>query len=137
MSVCLHRPIAHFSVDSPSLGTRMFFSSWYSQGSFLLGNFVLFLGRKGKIGEPFREELFLKFLLLEMTIIPKQYILGWRILNAFISVFLHTFLSSSARWEGPSISQRSCKNSRAHTSPSFSQTWRKAWVSSAVPLSCS
>ena len=96
ISVCLYRLIVHFSINSPSLGTRMF-SFWYSEGNFLLGNFFLFLGRKGKIGEPFREELFLKFLQLKMTIIPKQYILGWRILNAFMSVSLYIFLSSSAK----------------------------------------
>lgn len=128
ISVCLYRLIVHFSIDSPSLGTRMF-SSWYSEGNFLLGNFVLFLGRKGKIGENLSERnCFSNSFSSKWPSYQNNVFWEWgRILNAFMSLSLYTFLSSSVKWKRSSTSQSRCKNSRAYTLPSFSQTWRKAW----------
>jgi hypothetical protein len=67
----------HLSVDYQPLAIRIFFSSWYRKGFFLMGNFFdLPLGMKGEGRKPFLHLLFLKCLQLKGTNIPKCHI-GW------------------------------------------------------------
>lgn len=54
--VCLYRILAH----APSLVIRMFLSSWYKEGTFHLGVYLLVLGREGEVRVPFLYLLFFK-----------------------------------------------------------------------------
>lgn len=64
----------YFNIDSQSLVLRMF-SSWDTKGTFLMGNFVLILGRKYQVREAFLHVLFLKCLQLRIISMPKWHIL--------------------------------------------------------------
>lgn len=59
-----------FSVDSQSLVVRTF-SSWDMEGTFLMGNCVLILGRKDQVTEAFLHLWFLKCLQLTIISMPK------------------------------------------------------------------